>query len=118
VADRQGVRGGAAANGNASLAGAASKADDWVTGIAARLRAAGFSVAVHKTAAGPHVTATWHRPGRKEVELIVDEAGYIELRWWADGQATSASLADVLSAVTFTALTVAAHAADDGDARP
>jgi len=66
-----------------------------IRAVAAQLSAAGLVTVVQETSAGLDLTATSHQPGRKEVEVVVDEDGYAELRWWADPGATPA-----LAAVT------------------
>lgn len=38
------------------------------------------------------------RPGRREIEVVVDEDGYAELRWWAAPGATPADVAAVITA--------------------
>ena len=50
--------------------------------IAAGLTAAGLDAQVHETRGVLDVTASWHRPGSKAIDLIVDEDHYIQLCWW------------------------------------
>jgi hypothetical protein len=64
--------------------------------IADELVAAGLSVQLHRTRAGLDLTATLHHPGRREMEILVDEDGYTELRYWADQSATPAQAADII----------------------
>jgi len=82
----------------------------WVRGIAAALSAAGLTADLHRTAAGLDVTATARPPGLKETEVLVDEDGYIEIRWWA---APGAAADQVAAAITraLTAITAAPPAA-------
>lgn len=54
---------------------------------------------MHETSAGLDLIATSHHPGRREVEVIVDEDGYAELRWWAAPGATPADVAAVITRV-------------------
>jgi hypothetical protein len=65
--------------------------------VAAQLSAAGLVSAVQGTSAGLELTATSHRPGRREIEVVVDEDGYAELRWWAAPGATPADVAAVIT---------------------
>jgi hypothetical protein len=65
--------------------------------VAAQLSAAGLASVVHETSAGLELTATSHGPGRREIEVVVDEDGYAELRWWAALGATPADVAAVIS---------------------
>jgi hypothetical protein len=51
--------------------------------IAAGLAAIGLVAHLHRTRAGTDLTATLHRPGHREVEVVLDEDGYTELRYWA-----------------------------------
>src|ERR1700729_3548242 len=74
--------------------------------IAAALTAAGLSAQVHVTRGVPDVTATWERPDAKAAEVIVDDDGYTELRYWNQPQATPSQVATVivraLAAITAT----------------
>src|SRR5439155_13367963 len=60
----------------------------WLQAIAAELSAAGLSVHLHRTRAGLDLTATLHRPGYRDTDVLIDEDGYTELRYWADRDAT------------------------------
>jgi hypothetical protein len=51
--------------------------------IAAGLAAIGLATRLNRTRAGTDLTATLHAPGHREVEVILDEDGYTELRYWA-----------------------------------
>jgi hypothetical protein len=81
--------------------------------IAAGLRDAGLAADLARTAAGLHVIATSGPPGHQQVEVIVDEDLYIELRWWADPGATPAEVTGAVTAVVRTAA-----AASPAPARP
>jgi predicted glycoside hydrolase/deacetylase ChbG (UPF0249 family) len=76
----------------------------WIRGIAAALTAAGLTADLHHTPVGLDLTATRHPPGQKETEVLVDEDGYIELRWWAVPGATAeqvaAAVTRALAAIT------------------
>jgi hypothetical protein len=73
--------------------------------VAAQLSAAGLASVVHETSAGLDLTATSHHPGRRDIEVVVDEDGYAELRWWA---APGAAPADVAAGITRAIASVAA----------
>ena len=64
-----------------------------IQAVAAQLSAAGLASFVHETSAGLDLTATSHHPGRRDIEVVVDEDGYAELRWWAAPGATPADVA-------------------------
>jgi hypothetical protein len=65
--------------------------------VAAQLSAAGVASVLHETKAGLDLTATLHQPGRRDVEVIIDEDGYAELRWWTAPGATPADMAAVIT---------------------
>jgi hypothetical protein len=50
--------------------------------IAAGLTAVGLVTHLHRTRAGTDLTATLSLPGCHEIEVIADEDGYTELRYW------------------------------------
>src|SRR5690348_2592030 len=52
--------------------------------IAAGLAVIGLTTRLHRSRAGTDLTATLHPPGHREIEIILDEDGYTELRYWAD----------------------------------
>src|ERR1700729_1006641 len=74
--------------------------------IAATLTAAGLTAQVHVTRGVLDVTATWERPDAKPAEVIVDEDGYAEIRYWNQPWATPPQVATVivraLAAITAT----------------
>jgi hypothetical protein len=68
-----------------------------MTGTVERLRAievglvaAGLATCLHESLAGADLIATLRQPGQREIEVIVDEDGYTELRYWASLSATPA----------------------------
>lgn len=69
---------------------------NWLRAIAAKLSAAGLSIRLHHTPAGSDLTATLHHPGRREIDALIDDDGYIELRYWADPAGTPAQVADTI----------------------
>jgi hypothetical protein len=72
-------------------------ASERLRAIAADLSAAGLSIHLHHTRAGLDLTATLHQPGHRETDVLVDEDGYTELRYWADPDATSAQIANTIT---------------------
>lgn len=86
-------------NTNTPSSNAAAPEDTaaWLTATAAQLLTNGLPAILNETAAGLDMTATLSRPGRKELDVIVDEDGYAELHWWADPGTTPAELAAVIT---------------------
>jgi hypothetical protein len=74
--------------------------------VAAALTAAGLTAQVHITRGVLDVTATGERADGKAAEVIVDDDGYTELRYWNHPWATPAQVAAVivraLAAITAT----------------
>ncbi len=74
--------------------------------VAATLTAAGLTAQVHVTRGVLDVTATWDRAAVKAAEVIVDDDGYVEVRYWNHPWATPAQTATVivraLAAITAT----------------
>ena len=60
--------------------------------IAAGLTAEGLDARVHDTHGVLDVTASWHRPGSKAIDLTVDEDHYIHVSWWNPDDATPAQI--------------------------
>jgi hypothetical protein len=71
--------------------------------IAAQLQAAGLTTRVRDTRGVLDITGCVHRPGGRKIEVIVDQDGYAEIRYWNPATATPAEVAatlfDALSAV-------------------
>jgi len=71
--------------------------------IAAGLTAIGLITRLHRTRAGTDLTATLHPPGHRDIQVIADEDGYTELRYWASLRtpptAAVATIAGVLDAL-------------------
>ncbi len=74
--------------------------------IAAGLTAAGLTAHLHDTRGVLDVTAALHRPGGKETDVIVDDDGYVEIRYWNRPGATP----DQVTAVITRALAAIAAA--------
>jgi hypothetical protein len=72
--------------------------------IAAQLRAVGLTACVHETRGVLDVTATLRPPGCREIELTVEDDGFVQVSWWSPANATSgqitATVASVLAAIT------------------
>ena len=64
--------------------------------IAAGLTDAGLDVCLNETRGVLDVTATLDRPGTKASEVIVDEDGYVELRYWNQPSATPEQITTVV----------------------
>jgi hypothetical protein len=59
--------------------------------VAAGLAEMGLVTRLHRTRAGTDLTATLHLPGYHEIEVIADEDGYTELRYWCSLSSTPAA---------------------------
>src|SRR6266851_5794694 len=72
--------------------------------VAARLAEMGLVTRLHRTRAGTDLTATLHLPGYHDIEVIADEDGYTELRYWCSLNSTPsahvATVARLLEALT------------------
>ncbi len=58
--------------------------------IAARLRETGWLTRLHRTRAGTDLTATLHPSRHRDIQVIADEDGYTELRYWTSLVSTPA----------------------------
>jgi predicted kinase len=71
--------------------------------IAASLTEMGWTTHLHRTHAGTDLTAILRSPGQRDVQVIADEDGYTELRYWASLSspplAAAAAIAHVLDAI-------------------
>jgi hypothetical protein len=78
----------------------------WLRDVSSGLASAGLNAAVRPTKIGLQLSAVLQRPGRRETELILDQQGYAELRWWNDPGTTPAQVTTVfiraVTAVTAT----------------
>lgn len=72
--------------------------------MVAGLVAAGLVARVYKSRGMLEVTATLRPAGRREIEVIADGDGYVQVSWWAPPGATpgevTASIGRVLAAIT------------------
>jgi predicted transcriptional regulator len=77
-----------------------------MSAIATGLAGAGLAAAVHDTRGVLDVTATLDQPGAKATEVLIDEDGYVEIRYWNHTDATpeqvTAIITSALSAITAT----------------
>jgi hypothetical protein len=64
--------------------------------IAAELASAGLAAGVLQTRDVLDVTASLREPGRKDVEVIVDEDLYVEVGYWNQPDATAAQATSVI----------------------
>ena len=60
--------------------------------IAAGLTAAGLDAHVHETKGVLDITATEHRAGGKDIEVICDEDLYVQIAYWHDPDALAAEI--------------------------
>ena len=80
---------------------------DRIRAIAAGLTAAGISAATNgNNITGLDVTATTQPPGHAATEIMLDEDGYAEIRWYTNPDApaadVTAALTRILAAITAT----------------
>ena len=64
--------------------------------VAAALTTAGLTAHVHVTRGVLDVTATLERPDAKAAEVIIDDDGYTEIRYWNQPSATPPQVATVI----------------------
>ncbi len=79
------------AQGNALTT--AEQAAQRMRAVAAALAAQGLSTRMYETRAGLDLTAVYHAADQRETELVLDEDGYAELRYWNPPEATPAEIA-------------------------
>lgn len=74
--------------------------------LAEQLAAKGLQTTVHVTHRVFDITATLRQPERKDIDVVIDEDGYTELRYWADPAASPeqsvAVIIRALAAITGT----------------
>lgn len=68
----------------------------WMRAIAAGLGSGGLVAEVNQTRGVLDINATLRRPGGKPVEVVVDEDGYVELRYWNRPGATPEQVTTVI----------------------
>lgn len=66
--------------------------------VADKLADAGLATAVRESRAGLDLTATVRDPGQHEAEVVLDEDGYAEIRWWTDPAGTPGQLTAIIAA--------------------
>lgn len=69
----------------------------WMRALTAELSAAGLDAHLHSTRGVLDITAALHRPGCKDICVIVDEDGYIETSYWSAPGAGAADVAALIS---------------------
>ena len=65
-----------------------------ITGL---LTAAGLTACLNVTRDIPDVTAWLPQPGGRDIKIIIDDDGYIELRFWASPGATPEQVTSLLT---------------------
>jgi hypothetical protein len=68
-----------------------------IRAVAAELDAAGLTTRVQETRGILDLTASVRRPGGREIEVIVDDDGYLEFRYWTVPAATPAEIAATIT---------------------
>lgn len=68
-----------------------------MSAIATGLVAAGLAAGVHDTRGVLDVTATLDQLGGKATEVLVDEDGYVEIRYWNHPDATPGQVTAVIT---------------------
>jgi len=68
-----------------------------MTQITAGLRAAGLSARLHETQGVLDITAALDRSQCRQVEVIVDQDGYVQISFWNDPAATPARTVAVIN---------------------
>jgi hypothetical protein len=65
--------------------------------LTAELSAAGLDAHLHSTRGVLDITAALHRPGCKDICVIVDEDGFVEITYWSSPGAAAADVAALIS---------------------
>jgi hypothetical protein len=68
----------------------------WVRAVAHELAAAGLTARVDDPGIVRAVAVTAGMPGRADADVIIDEDGYAELRWWPGPDAAPATVASII----------------------
>ena len=61
------------------------------------LTAAGLTAVLNVTRETPDITARLPQPGGRDVTVIIDDDGYIELRFWASPGSTPSQITTTLT---------------------
>ncbi len=61
------------------------------------LSAAGLTACLNVTRDTPDITARLPQPGGHDITVIIDDDGYVELRYWASPGATSSEVATTIT---------------------
>jgi hypothetical protein len=75
---------------------AVQETERWMRAIAAGLGSGGLVAEVNQTRGVLDITATLQRPGSKPAEVVIDEDGYVELRYWNRPGATPEQVTTVI----------------------
>jgi hypothetical protein len=68
-----------------------------IRAVAAELDAAGLTTRLQETRGVVDLTASVSRPGGRAIEVIVDQDGYVELRYWTVPGATPTQIAATIT---------------------
>jgi hypothetical protein len=69
----------------------------WLRAVACGLAAAGLDTSVASTAAGAELTAVAHQPGRRDVDVLLDDGRHAEIRFWVSHAVTPLDIAIAIS---------------------
>lgn len=67
----------------------AADARERMDALVEALTAGGLHATLHATHGAFDITATLHQPGHRDIDVVIDEDGYVELRYWTDPAASS-----------------------------
>lgn len=81
----------------ADSSGADPETEARMRALTAELSAAGLDAHLHSTHGVLDITAALHRPGCKDICVIADEDGYIEISYWSAPGVTPADVAALIS---------------------
>lgn len=71
-----------------------------IRAMAAGLTAAGFDVHLHNTKGVLDVSAVYRRQGGRDIKVIIDEDGYVEIRYWNSPAAPPDDVTGLIRALT------------------
>lgn len=64
--------------------------------IASGLAAAGLETSLYEGRTGIDLTATARQAGQREIDVVIDEDSYCELRFWVPADSVPTQVADVI----------------------
>jgi len=89
----------------------------WLRAIAGGLSTAGLPARLDDPQATRAVTVTVRLPGSREADLILDEDGYADLRWWPGPDTTPAEVTGVITRLV-AIIAAPARGAEPATAQP